>query len=80
MSHSKIVRYIVRHEHQLNRKMTPENAVVSYSNSLADGLQYDALSLAKHTASRYFGQIYAEHSDGTETLVKTYQRRKARSE
>jgi len=75
MSNKKIVRYIVRHEHQLNKKMTPENAVVSYNNSLSGDLPYSALSLATHTASRYFGDVYAEHTNGEETLVKSYRRK-----
>ena len=70
-----VVRYIVRHSYRLNKKSEAITVEVSYSNSLSGDLPYSALSLAKHTASRYFGEIYERSNDGTETMVKSYSRK-----
>jgi hypothetical protein len=83
----KPTRYVVQHIHEwhyIDRdtkqpKVIEEEAWVSYNTALdsVKGIP-SSLSQAIHTASRYFGEIFADYGDGTLYTVKKYTKSKVK--
>lgn len=69
----KPIRYVVMHVHDWHGQK--EDAWASYNTALDGVGSITALSMAKHTAMRYFGEIFADFGDGVLQTVEAYKRK-----
>jgi hypothetical protein len=67
-------RYVVIHDHHSYDNKHREQACASYNTKLDTQFATSAFNMAIHTASRYFGEIFADFGDGVLVSQKSYRK------